>query len=464
MAKRECMYVQQLEHMKKFTNENNELLIEDFEKSLNERFPSDLYEWAYIIHDKDKSSENPNELVKPHIHFYIKRLGKKSLARRTIKEFFEEDNLSVVKDVSYGPSILCYLVHFRNNQGKHEYDVEEVHANFEYSFRMLEIWYSKKINKEFKSANDTSLEKLVLEGRLDKADIFSDNELSLEYARNANTINRAFDILEERKKMEVHAKKFGEYNDELMDFSSQFNGISEQEKRVIFMTGNSGVGKTALSKAIAKSLVVDKEEKSLNTSNIYITSDFNDPFEFYGRNRREQVIIFEEFRTKSYDTSELLRLFENNDGMLTVKSRYRNKILDPNVIIVNSIQSFLDLKEYFNVEKREDDFQIFRRFTFPLELMSSDFDENGNGFIEAKLVSFNKTPRLNIRCTVDDRYHMKRLCEPQKYIIFRMKNWNDLVGVEEMSWSDYESMIGTQKKSDAMENDQTKDDSDLPFL
>nr|WP_305147408.1 hypothetical protein [Butyricicoccus faecihominis] len=117
--------------------------------------------------------------------------------------------------------------------------------------------------------------------------------------------------------------------------------------RCIYITGDSGTGKTTYAKEYAK-----KQGYS-----IFVSSGSNDVLDGY---KGQDCIILDDLRPSSLGLSDLLKLLDNNTSS-TVKSRYRNKVLECKVIIITTT---LGINEFFrNVfsEEPETIVQLKRR-------------------------------------------------------------------------------------------------------
>ena len=101
-----------------------------------------------------------------------------------------------------------------------------------------------------------------------------------------------------------------------------------KNKKIIWIYGASGVGKSRLSKEIAFNFVEDNE-------NIYVTQSNRDPFQNY---TTENVIILEEFRaTTGIDENELFQILDKTNSSFSAGSRYKDKKLMADLVIINSI-------------------------------------------------------------------------------------------------------------------------------
>ncbi|WP_339332482.1 hypothetical protein [Paulownia witches'-broom phytoplasma] len=123
----------------------------------------------------------------------------------------------------------------------------------------------------------------------------------------------------------------------------------------VFITGKSGSGKTTLAKKIAK-------DKNYQT---YISSGSNDILDDY---RGEECIILDDLRSNCLGLSDLLKMLDNNTAS-SVKSRYKNKVLECKLIIITTVKSIDDFFEDI-FKKDESIIQLKRRCKLHISLDS----------------------------------------------------------------------------------------------
>lgn len=202
---RSLMYVQQLEHLK--------LPIEQIQTNLYELFPSAEYDWAYIIHDKDKYVEDVEgeEVVnqkEPHIHISIYSRNGVSLSKLQ-KATGEEDSNSIEFMRNKNANFL-YLTHNTKNaiqDGKYIYPVEEVVSNFDYTEFVGNHGLSSAERKD-------ELERVIIKigrGEITEADIFEVPDLYNLYLMNKRPIDDALSVYDAKVQREIstgeHPKK-----------------------------------------------------------------------------------------------------------------------------------------------------------------------------------------------------------------------------------------------------------------
>jgi hypothetical protein len=82
--------------------------------------------YAWILHDKDANPET-GELIEPHYHIFLEFPNARSLTSIANELGIEPNMVQVVRDKK---GILNYFTHSRSPE-KYQYDIKEVHANFE---------------------------------------------------------------------------------------------------------------------------------------------------------------------------------------------------------------------------------------------------------------------------------------------------------------------------------------------
>lgn len=332
------MYVQQLEHLK---FKSFDELINNVDSYIKEK---DLnYEFAGILHDKDLDEND--EIVKPHIHlqFYCQN----KLSSRELKAMTKEDSMQYFDYMDNKVESFKYLIHDTNNsRSKYQYSMYDVRANFDY------IDYIESTRSESSNLDDVLKE--VIEGRLNYRDISKDNDLSILYVKHRQKFDNAFQIALEKKAQ--------------TEEGSRVSSIWIHSKM-------SGIGKTYLAKQKAQEYI----ENVGREMSIYQTSAGNDLFQYY---KGEEIIIIDDFRAMDISYHELLRLLDPFNTT-SVRSRYSNKVITADLIIITSMLSPFDYyKEVVGLENQNNEpiDQLLRRLAYVIDLKSPD-DSNKKEYL-----------------------------------------------------------------------------------
>jgi DNA replication protein DnaC len=307
------MYVQQLKHLNLSVDEIYQHLIDD----------KDVKDFALIVHDKDVKDDNPLEQAEEHLHVFISFKQHKSLHyvsnlvadEENRIDFFNRQNVPD-KDERNG---FLYLLHrTKGSVYKHQYSVDELilPPNSDLKERIKK--WEKNYQNFLRRTSDNKRKHVVKQHLESYANLLIDyDELeqkltSLELAQNS-TLLKNIDELRIKKKHADYVKK-KRYKD----------------KKVIYIYGASGVGKSRLSKRIAHNFVDDNKD-------VYVTSSNRDPFQNY---TSEKVIILEEFRaTTGIAENELFQLLDKTNSSFSAGARYKDKLLMPELVIINSIHA-----------------------------------------------------------------------------------------------------------------------------
>ena len=266
-----------------------------------------IEKFAYIVHDKDTFTEeevakdHPEKVgtLKPaHCHLGLKFKPKQPQHIDNVAKWFGIAPNFIERFKARWNGFLLYLIHLNAPQ-KYQYDPSEVIANFDYK-AALEV-----ANEE---AYLTSVLERILSGEI------------REY-------NKTLQI--DQMTLVHHAKKINE----AFKVRSEYLQATQQNRKteVIFITGKSGAGKTTLGKKIAA-------EKHLD---YFISSGSNDIMDGYGQ---QPCLIIDDVRPSCLGLSDLLKLLDNHTAS-SVKSRYKNKYLNCELVILTSV---LDLEDFYS--------------------------------------------------------------------------------------------------------------------
>lgn len=325
------MYVQQLEYLNLSINEIYQHLIDD----------KDVKDFGLIVHDKDFKDDNPLELAEEHLHAFISFKQQKSLQYVSRLMSDEENridffNRDTVPDKNERNGFLYLLHRTKGSAHKHQYNIDELilPPNSDLKKR-IKKW--EKNYQNFLSKTSDNKRKHVVKQHLESYAnlLFDYDELeqkltSLELAQNSTLIKNIDDLRIKKKHADyVKNKRY-------------------KDKKVIYIYGASGVGKSRLSKRIAHNFVDDNKD-------VYVTSSNRDPFQNY---IDEKVIILEEFRTTTgIAENELFQILDKTNSTFSAGARYRDKLLMPELVIINSIHAPTDILS----TERLDTMQLYRR-------------------------------------------------------------------------------------------------------
>ena len=368
---RSLMYVQQIQHLPShFKNR------QDIENHLNKHFTD--AEWAYILHDKDFKTKEVNgqyeyELdangdkipLEPHIHiaFHFTNPRMPTGVAGLMGEPKEDNGKTVeVFDTRWGKNnMFAYLIHATDKarqELKHEYDISEVMANFDYTAFMSRVKNTADANK----LEIDDVQARIISGELILKDFFRDGKLgsaqvaSLFYTNHKMKIDRAIDT---RYKLQMSSK-------------------GDADLEIIYIQGEAGSGKTTIAKEYAERKYGD----------YFMTGSSNDAVQDY---MGEPVAIFDDARPSDFSASDWLKLLDPYNNKSTVTSRYYNKYLAVKCIILTTTTPFHEFFVYAKNKAGVDEpiSQFMRRFSMVLEVRSED-DGLGNTYAVGKIYKIKK--------------------------------------------------------------------------
>jgi DNA replication protein DnaC len=263
---------------------------------------SAIKDWAYILHDKDSTRE----------HYHVAIRLRDSYDSKYVAQWFSVAENFVNRVKGRWSDMLKYLIH-ENAPEKYQYSIGDVISNFDWIKEKEKDDTSKKMNEIIHD---------IVDGNIREYNYY--NHITIDdYNKYKRQIDNAF-----------------QYRKDVI------KGVSRRMD-CVFITGDSGVGKTTYAKQIA-------ENKGYS---VYVSSGSNDVLDDY---KGQDCIILDDLRPSSMGLSDLLKMLDNHTAS-TVKSRYKNKVLECKMIIITTIQ---DIDTFFNnvfAEDIETSIQLKRR-------------------------------------------------------------------------------------------------------
>jgi len=284
-----------------------------------------IKDYSYIIHDKDvytsldeeRNPEHKEGTLKPsHIHLLLRFQDNQPQDMKYIAKWFGVAENFVQKIRGKWEDAVMYQTHL-NSPDKYQYSVDEVHCNFDY-MAVVEGYEQKKKNPLAEAIEG------ILSGRIREYNktLEIDNMLLVYYSQK---INEAFKVRSEHL----------------------LATAQDRQTECIFICGCSGSGKTTLAKNIAKA-------KGLA---YFMSSGSNDILDGYAQ---QPCIILDDVRPSVLGLSDLLKLLDNFN-VSSVKSRYKNKYVNCDLIIITTVLNIDTFYENVFSEQKEPITQLKRR-------------------------------------------------------------------------------------------------------
>lgn len=285
-----------------------------------------IKEFAYVIHDKDiytaddeqKHADHKAGSLKPaHIHLLLRFNNNQPQNTAYISKWFKIPENFISKINGKWEDALLYLTH-ANASDKYQYEPDAVTSNFDYKSVTENYQNGKKNNPLMDAING------ILDGSIREYNktLEIDNLILVKYSKQ---INEAFKV----RQAHLEATAL------------------DRHMEVIFITGKSGAGKTTLAKKIAT-------EKGLA---YYISSGSNDVMDGYAQ---QPVLILDDLGPSCLGLSDLLKILDNHNAS-SVKSRYKNKYLNCEMLIITTVLSIDSFYEHVFSEEKEPITQLKRR-------------------------------------------------------------------------------------------------------
>lgn len=357
---------------------------------------------AYIIkHDKDKISTWDSDLMtnivrdkSHHIHALLKFEKGASLNKIALAVEVEPQYLEKLKSGRYGyDNCLAYLTHAKD-ETKYQYRPEEVTTVLgeDYTIiynRSIETWLKGRATKKAKETN-LSIDWLceqILEGKITKNNIMLTDEYYAIYGQHKRKVNEALETAGERKSYQTIADlEEGKF-----------------KKTVIFISANSGMGKTKLAKELVN---IIKNTASENGSywDSCVTASTN-PFDEYNG---QELLLLDDIKGFSLTTSDWLKLLD--PYMISpISARYHNKMGSAKIIIITNTMSPIPFFYHTKGNNNEDLGQFVRRIDLLVHMHDDSFhvlypekkssdtiiDSFGNNICVHHTYSFPKSYSMN---------------------------------------------------------------------
>lgn len=285
-----------------------------------------LEEYAFIHHDADQRGGGP---VEPHYHLSM-YFGKRRPMVSSIAEALQTTDNQIEIMTKRGTPVqtarvnaFMYLIHATRNarrEGKHQYPPEKVTANFDYpKFARGHI---------LQDTPEDILEDLAI-GKVTRTEA------------NSRMIALGAVVLAKNK------RKLDEVADAALTVRNE-RWRRNQEKQhsqllVLWFCGETGTGKTRYAKHLAREVF---------KLPFFVAGAHRDAMQDY---EGQHMIIWDELRKSDIEYSELLRLLDPFNYDKTVSSRYYNKNLMPEVMVITSPYSPEELYQVMNIADRKID-------------------------------------------------------------------------------------------------------------
>lgn len=311
----------------------------------------EFVEVAFIVHDKDISFGT--KLVEPHIHGYIDfpklmDLSKVAMALGVEKERVETPKSRGGRHLTR-INALAYLIHAKDKD-KYQYSASDVETFDTLDYETFinqnredfEKYAASKKREKSDESLDLTLSKIQL-GELTYNDVMEDDSLAFLFGNNQQKFREGFNFYGERQTF-LRLKSLER---------------KEYQMTVIYIQGDSDIGKSELAKNIALKVQGKLNEIGLR-GDIYSASSAN-PFDNY---LGEEILLLDDLREDTMRASDWLKLFDPLNSA-RMSARYQNKLVVPRLIIM---PVYMSPKLFFGRIKAEDLNQFLRRINFLVDV------------------------------------------------------------------------------------------------
>ncbi|WP_338107645.1 Rep family protein [Streptococcus constellatus] len=297
--------------------------------------------------------KNATEKKAEHVHFLFKFDKGASISKIALAVGVEPQYLEKLKSGRYGyDNCLAYLVHAKD-ETKFQYSPEKVVTLLGEDYvsiynRSMETWMKGRATKKARETSlslDWLIEK-ILSGEITKSNIMLTDEYYAIYGQHKRKINEAIETSGERKSY----KTISELEN------------SEFKKTVIFITAESGIGKTALSKQLIR--ILQTVAIKFNQNWDFCVTASTNAFDEYNA---QDILFLDDIRGDSLTVSDWLKLLD--PYMISpISARYHNKMGAAKVIIITSTKKPISFFESAKGNIGEDLGQFIRRIDYLLTI------------------------------------------------------------------------------------------------
>ncbi len=323
------MYTQQLKHLPTGNIDN---LIEQVEKT-NPR------KYALIVHDRDINEQG--NAAESHVHLMMSFENARSL--KSISKSLKDKPQSIEMWKGKAENGYSYLIHAtKDSINKYQYPPSKVIANFNYQEEI------RRITEEVEKSRQSTSSKLLLDS-LYKGEITKEE---LEKMLSGSQYGRMKRQIEDvwSKHLQFRA---GEWREEMKK--------SGKQVEVIWISGDAGTGKTSLAREYAEKL----------NRPYFITGSSKDIFQNYSG---EHTMIIDEFRADMIKYPDLLRILDPFGSQVMAPSRYNDKSLACDLIIItspyNPVMFYRQLFQRASTNSTDSLEQLLRRISLTIEMDS----------------------------------------------------------------------------------------------
>lgn len=301
------MYSQKLSHLPAAIQGKDDLVTIIADKLKPARY-------GVIIHDKEEDENGQPKEADIHAMLcfanarYISAIAKAIGDKEQYVQIWDEN-------ADNGFAYLIHRTKKAKSEGKHEYDPSEVEANFDYIGYMAQM--EAKQTRTENGLTPKEMLDLLYTGAMTKKEV-EDRLTGSQYGQYRRQIE------------DVHAKRLKTMADEWRaEMQAQGRKVT-----VIWLYGSAGTGKTALAREYAEKV----------GQPYYISGSSRDPFQNY---EGQHTLILDELRPKVIPYQDLLRILDPYGTQVMAPSRYSDKALACDTIIITS--PYNPLHYYWNV-------------------------------------------------------------------------------------------------------------------
>jgi deoxyadenosine/deoxycytidine kinase len=302
------------------------------------------YQWALVTHDLDDGAK----------HYHVSINAPHPITLKSVSTRFDTPTNFI--EIWKGPTSNMWGYNLHNTDKAHKEKADYNHylddpTKFATNITDLSV-FKRHTNKKTNKKLEETIEQILI-GETTYKDLLKPENI-IYYHANYNKLERAIKL------------------------RTQSLRLNPPPCRTVYIQGASNTGKSTYAQEMASRLYADS---------VCHASSSNDPLQDY---TGEKCLIINDFRPKDYEFSDLLQMLDPEHRNQTHRSRYYNKPLATELIIITTNTDLEEAIYYYTEYTKEDPKQLRRRIQTLITMDTNYqptielYDEQVDGYYEAQ--------------------------------------------------------------------------------